>query len=207
MMRQADSAVRMLLRLQEARRKLEARPEDHDRAERAEHITAVLMKQAFDTPAPARRPPPPAEPAQVMRGARSATRQSRPNRRTRPASHPTILRPENTQLRRPRDTRPHPPPNSQNPPGTRSKTPASAPSSTRTASVPANPTPTAATRAKMPPCFSWLGARRNAAPIQTRPKQHRNRTDRARAKGSPDDPAGTERTIKPAQFPPRPGSG
>ena len=70
MMRQADSAVRMLLRLQEVRRKLEARPEDHDRAERAEHITAVLMKQAFDTPAPARRPPPAAEPAQVMRGAK-----------------------------------------------------------------------------------------------------------------------------------------
>ena len=68
MMRQADSAVRMLLRLQEARRKLEARPEDHDRAERAEHITAVLMKQAFDTPAPARRPPPAAEPAQVIEG-------------------------------------------------------------------------------------------------------------------------------------------
>ena len=89
MMRQADSAVRMLLRLQEARRKLEARPEDHDRAERAEHITAVLMKQVFDTPAPPRRPPPPAEPTAVI--ARSAKRDAaippEPPHPTRVSSH------------------------------------------------------------------------------------------------------------------------
>ena len=41
------------------------------------------MKQAFDTPAPARRAPPPAEPTPVIaRSARSATKQSRPKRRT-----------------------------------------------------------------------------------------------------------------------------
>ncbi len=47
MMRQAQSAMRVLLRVQAARGRLEANNEAYDRAERAEHVTASLMAQAL----------------------------------------------------------------------------------------------------------------------------------------------------------------
>ncbi len=52
MMRQANAAVRVLLLLQAARRKVEAHHETCDRGARAEHITGILMAEALD-PAPA----------------------------------------------------------------------------------------------------------------------------------------------------------
>ena len=60
MMRQANSAMRVLLRLQAARAKLEADPEACGRADRREHFTAAILAEALsDDPAP-----PPAEESQ-----------------------------------------------------------------------------------------------------------------------------------------------
>ena len=65
MMRQANSALRLLLRLQEARRKLEADNVACDRAARAEHVAIALMAAALAQPAQSpdlAAPPPAAEP-------------------------------------------------------------------------------------------------------------------------------------------------
>ena len=51
MMREANSALRLLLRLQEARRKLEADNVACDRAARAEHVAIALMAEALQQPA------------------------------------------------------------------------------------------------------------------------------------------------------------
>ena len=52
MMRQANAATRSLLRLQAARRKIEADPQAYDRGERIEHHMTVLMTGAIaDQPA------------------------------------------------------------------------------------------------------------------------------------------------------------
>ena len=48
MMRQAQSAMRSLLRLQAARRKIEADPKAYDRGERIEHTMTALMTQALE---------------------------------------------------------------------------------------------------------------------------------------------------------------
>ena len=48
MMRQAQSAMRSLLRLQAARRKIEADPKAYDRGERIEHTMTTLMTQALE---------------------------------------------------------------------------------------------------------------------------------------------------------------
>ena len=47
MMRQANAATRSLLRLQAARRKIEADPQAYDRGERIEHHMTVLMTGAI----------------------------------------------------------------------------------------------------------------------------------------------------------------
>ena len=55
MSRQADSSLRMLLRMQAARQKIEANPEARDRAAWTEHCALNLMAQALSPlPAPAR---------------------------------------------------------------------------------------------------------------------------------------------------------
>lgn len=51
MMREANSALRLLLRMQEARRKLEADHVACDRAARAEHVAIALMAEALAQPA------------------------------------------------------------------------------------------------------------------------------------------------------------
>lgn len=78
MMRQADSAIRLLLHLQAGRKRIEANPKEYDRGERLEHITGVAMTQALanrpvsprdpesqnhTTETPARQPPAIAGPA------------------------------------------------------------------------------------------------------------------------------------------------
>ncbi len=51
MMRQANSAMRVLLRLQAARWKTEANPETCNRADRAERFTALMLAEALAEPA------------------------------------------------------------------------------------------------------------------------------------------------------------
>ncbi len=71
MMRQANSALRLVLRMQEARRKLEADHAARDRAAWAEHCALALMAEALGHPAksgdfagcPLATPPAPAPPA------------------------------------------------------------------------------------------------------------------------------------------------
>ena len=58
MMRQANSALRMLLRMQEARRKLEADNAACDRAAWTEHCTLRLMAEALAAPPPTAQAPP-----------------------------------------------------------------------------------------------------------------------------------------------------
>ncbi len=76
MMRQAQSALRLLLRMQAARQKLEANSEARERAAWTEHCAIGLMAQALSpqpvpaavaeppVPSPASEPPPEPEPAQ-----------------------------------------------------------------------------------------------------------------------------------------------
>ncbi len=63
MMRQAQSALRLLLCMQAARQRLEKNQEARDRAARTEHCAIALMAQALSpqpTPAATAEPPPPA---------------------------------------------------------------------------------------------------------------------------------------------------
>ncbi len=63
MMRQAQSALRLLLRMQAARQKLEADSEARDRAAWTEHCAIALMTEALSPPpAPVAAEPPTAEP-------------------------------------------------------------------------------------------------------------------------------------------------
>ena len=52
MSRQADSSLRMLLRMQAARQKIEANPETRDRAAWSEHCTLNLLAEALSPPPP-----------------------------------------------------------------------------------------------------------------------------------------------------------
>ena len=66
MMRQAQSALRLLLRLQAARQKTEANSEANERAAWTEHCAMALMAQALPSrpePAAMDGPPPPEPPA------------------------------------------------------------------------------------------------------------------------------------------------
>jgi hypothetical protein len=59
MSRQSDSSLRMLLRMQAARQKIEANPEARDRAAWTEHCALNLMAQALSPPPTIPEPPPP----------------------------------------------------------------------------------------------------------------------------------------------------
>ena len=78
MMRQAQSAMRLLLRMQAARQKIEADSVATDRAAWTEHCAAGLMAQALPgaRPAAVAEPPPPPEPP--LGGSRRPTRSRRP---------------------------------------------------------------------------------------------------------------------------------
>ena len=99
MMRQAQSAMRSLLRLQAARRKIEADPKAYDRGERIEHTMTTLMTQALEPNVSPDDPEPRityVDFAETTRNPPSPPRHS-PSRPQPPnPSHPTIRSPRTT---------------------------------------------------------------------------------------------------------------
>src|SRR5271163_3965943 len=68
MMRQSQSALRLLLRMQAARQKLEANPETRDRAAWTEHCAITQMAEALSPPVPALAEPTECAPSPCERG-------------------------------------------------------------------------------------------------------------------------------------------
>ncbi len=110
MMRQAQSALRLLLRMQAARQKLEANSEARERAAWTEHCALGLMTQALSPqPQPAEIAKPPAPPP-----ASAARSQPKPAQQPHPALlpaavHDTTVSPERAALLRLMETLNNPP--------------------------------------------------------------------------------------------------
>ena len=94
MLRQADSAIRLLLRLQANRKQIETNPQAYDRGARLEHITGVAMTQALAGP-----PVSPHDPKSQNHAIETPARQ-------RAALTPVIARP--TERLTPTQEPPHP---------------------------------------------------------------------------------------------------
>src|SRR5437763_466627 len=93
MMRQADSALRLLLRMQEARRKLEADNAACDRAAWTEHCALGLMAEAIAAPPPTAQAPPAPAPCPDP-GMAEPPAPAREPSKTAPSEAPAGLEPE-----------------------------------------------------------------------------------------------------------------
>src|SRR5277367_3070994 len=88
MMRQSQSALRLLLRMQAAQQKLEANPEARDRAAWTEHCAITQMAEALSPPAPALAEPTECAPSLARGGwGRGPSQQSPTPTPTQPSPH------------------------------------------------------------------------------------------------------------------------
>ncbi len=109
MMRQANSALRLLLRMQAAREKREANNEARDRATWTEHCAIGLMMQALSPhPQPAATAEPPPPPAPKPRPQPQPAKEPQPALRA--AEHDTAVSPQRAALLRLMETLNDPPP-------------------------------------------------------------------------------------------------